>query len=179
MVVLTDGRYFITENENERTFKTQNIEEAKTYNSCNSAMMKKFECRKKCRGFYPFDTEDSTYDISSYFGKHCNRSEKRKTYTKDEKLLVYNKANGCCQLCGKKLKFNSATLDHIIPLIRGGADDVSNLQLTCSSCNQFKGDLYTEEYLKKIEEIYFFQLEWMHGRSLKWKLLHGLIGKMI
>lgn len=31
------------------------------------------------------------------------------------------------------------TIDHIVPLARGGSDDLSNKQLLCEKCNQNKG----------------------------------------
>jgi 5-methylcytosine-specific restriction endonuclease McrA len=40
----------------------------------------------------------------------------------------------CCH-CGATQKL---TIDHIIPLAKGGADDISNLQTLCSSCNSSK-----------------------------------------
>jgi hypothetical protein len=182
-IVLTNGIYFITEGENKQTNKTQKIEEAKIYHSCNLAMQKKFECRRKCHGYYPYDTDDNTCEVSSY-GKEkrnqANRSQpnQRRTFTREEKMFVYNKANGRCQLCGKQLNINKISVDHIIPLAKGGLNDLDNLQLACSSCNEFKGCLYPEEYVDKIKEILIYQMEKKNGNSLKWKIVHRLIMSM-
>jgi 5-methylcytosine-specific restriction endonuclease McrA len=38
------------------------------------------------------------------------------------------------------------TLDHLLPLSRGGNNLISNLVLSCASCNQAKGDMDWTEY---------------------------------
>ena len=45
-------------------------------------------------------------------------------------------ANGCCAYCGKQVE--KLTLDHAIPLSRGGAHDVSNVVPACKPCNTSK-----------------------------------------
>ena len=41
-----------------------------------------------------------------------------------------------CVKCGKP----ADTIDHIVPVSRGGTNDTSNLQPLCRSCNQHKHD---------------------------------------
>jgi 5-methylcytosine-specific restriction endonuclease McrA len=46
-----------------------------------------------------------------------------------------------CGICSKDLPgIHKSTLDHIIPLSKGGADDESNLQLAHLNCNNAKGN---------------------------------------
>jgi hypothetical protein len=52
-----------------------------------------------------------------------------------------------CQLCGDLVLKSAAvphprapTVDHILPLARGGDDTVANVQLACFRCNCLKGD---------------------------------------
>ena len=42
-----------------------------------------------------------------------------------------------CRNCGSIL---ALTIDHIIPMSKGGRDDLSNLQCLCKSCNSSKGN---------------------------------------
>lgn len=51
--------------------------------------------------------------------------------------LVFSRDGGVCALCGQPAV--NATVDHIVPLSRGGSDDLDNLQTACSSCNSRKG----------------------------------------
>lgn len=45
-----------------------------------------------------------------------------------------------CKSCGKTHLETVLNIDHIIPLARGGSNDISNLQTLCRSCNQRKKD---------------------------------------
>ena len=49
---------------------------------------------------------------------------------------VWRRDNGRCVQCGNR---ESLHFDHIIPVAKGGATIVSNLQLLCQSCNLSKG----------------------------------------
>lgn len=43
-----------------------------------------------------------------------------------------------CWICGKPMPANDQTIDHFIPLARGGSNDASNLHLVHSKCNSSK-----------------------------------------
>ena len=44
-----------------------------------------------------------------------------------------------CHWCGAELTRETATLEHIIPLKRGGLDHHNNMTLACDTCNQKRG----------------------------------------
>lgn len=50
---------------------------------------------------------------------------------------------GLCSLCHKVMKIPS--LDHTIPVSRGGEDHWENTSAACSPCNARKGDRLPEE----------------------------------
>ena len=51
---------------------------------------------------------------------------------------VFERDSYQCQSCGKTQLETQLTIDHIIPLARGGQNDISNLQTLCYPCNQQK-----------------------------------------
>ncbi|ACK68136.1 HNH endonuclease [Rippkaea orientalis PCC 8801] len=51
---------------------------------------------------------------------------------------VFQRDNYNCQSCGKNKQQVTLNVDHIIPLAKGGSNDISNLQTLCKQCNQKK-----------------------------------------
>lgn len=45
-----------------------------------------------------------------------------------------------CAYCECRLTDANRTIDHVLPVSRGGTDDIANLVLSCLDCNQLKGD---------------------------------------
>ncbi len=56
------------------------------------------------------------------------------------KRLIYDRDGGYCAYCGKWIDISAATIDHIVPLSRGGLSSWQNLVNCCTTCNQRKGD---------------------------------------
>jgi len=59
----------------------------------------------------------------------------------DGKLLtlLYGEQSGNCNICGVHFEKRNLTLDHIVPLSKGGPDADDNIQLLCQACNSMKG----------------------------------------
>lgn len=52
-----------------------------------------------------------------------------------------------CVYCSKPLNKKTATIDHKIPLSKGGlASHIDNTQLTCKKCNGEKGSMTHQDY---------------------------------
>jgi 5-methylcytosine-specific restriction endonuclease McrA len=49
-----------------------------------------------------------------------------------------------CKNCGVS---EDLTIDHIIPMSKGGSDNIANLQCLCRSCNSVKGDKIVKEVI--------------------------------
>ena len=54
---------------------------------------------------------------------------------------------GICHYCGKKFSREELTLDHIVPVARGGKSTRGNLVVCCRGCNQAKKYLTPAELL--------------------------------
>lgn len=52
-----------------------------------------------------------------------------------------------CPYCGRAMDILSLTLDHIVPVSRGGSLGFDNLEPACDSCNRQKGELTKEEFV--------------------------------
>ena len=51
---------------------------------------------------------------------------------------VWHKYNGHCAYCGHEITLKDMQVDHIIPKLKGGTDDMDNLNPACRMCNQYK-----------------------------------------
>lgn len=75
-----------------------------------------------------------------------NKIPEIKTSCNKKNLL--KRDNNTCQYCGKKHK--SLTIDHIIPICRGGKTDWDNCVLACKECNFKKKNLLLKEARMKL-----------------------------
>jgi 5-methylcytosine-specific restriction protein A len=61
-------------------------------------------------------------------------------------------AQGICFYCGRRVGSSNLTMDHVVPLIRGGRSIKNNLVPACKECNNNKKYLLPmewEDYLKR------------------------------
>lgn len=65
-----------------------------------------------------------------------------RAHTGNERFTRHNvlkRDNFLCQYCGEKVGKN-ATIDHVIPISRGGKTDYLNCVTSCGKCNSMKSD---------------------------------------
>jgi len=63
-------------------------------------------------------------------------------------------AKGVCHYCGQLTPPKELTMDHVVPLSRGGRSTKGNLAAACKTCNTHKKQLLPmewEQYLKQID----------------------------
>ena len=94
-------------------------------------------------------------------------TSQRRCFSQNERTAVYNKSEGRCAICGKFVPFESFTVDHIIPLAKGGSNDMSNLQCACKTCNRIKQDILPEELMDKLTEIMLYQVTMKKNKKYK------------
>jgi 5-methylcytosine-specific restriction endonuclease McrA len=80
--------------------------------------------------------------VSSYWHKRrAQKTEAGGSYTESEWKALCKRYDYRCACCGKK---KILTFDHVVPISKGGASDISNAQPLCLSCNSSKGDKTTD-----------------------------------
>ncbi len=66
-------------------------------------------------------------------------------------------ASGLCHYCGMKTAYRNLTMDHLVPLARGGRSTKNNLVPACKTCNTKKKSMLPlewEEYLEKSTDVH-------------------------
>lgn len=194
-IVITDGTYYICLNPAGKHRKTKDISEAIKYENAGKAISYMNHAPVKTQKCYVYDTLENKVlwkhltteekvtlqeeKIVQQEIKRCKNGKiKRKHYSPTTRKLIYSKYDGRCQLCGRKILLEEATLDHIKPLSMGGVDDVENIWITCLSCNRFKANILPEDFQKRITMIYRFQMEKKYTGSWRWKTARRMIDKL-
>lgn len=70
------------------------------------------------------------------------------SHTQKEWMDLVESANGACVKCFRQEPDIRLTRDHIIPVIKGGTNDIRNIQPLCLSCNSAKRDRESINYLE-------------------------------
>ena len=81
------------------------------------------------------------------------------TLTTDEWRRVVEASDFYCHLCGEKtiLEIRSPerlSLDHVLPMIRGGENTVENVLPAHRRCNQLRSDMTLEEFDLWLDKVY-------------------------
>lgn len=69
----------------------------------------------------------------------------RKTLSKKTRFEIFKRDSFTCQYCGKSAPDVILHVDHIMPISKGGDDDITNLITSCESCNQGKKDILLDD----------------------------------
>lgn len=166
-ILLTNGKCYIAHSNTGAIIKVKDIEQAQDFHSVERAIHQRKKAPGKCSGYFYIDTEKGKAKI------------KRKSYSDEERKIIYNKSGGRCELCGQRLLFKDMTLDHIMPLSMGGEDCMGNLQTACYACNQFKLNILSDDFMDRIVKIFLYQMEKRYKNNVKWKVVHKMLNKMI
>ena len=137
--------------------------------------------KRKLSECYVYDTYTKRICYITKNVRHYDERQRngRKMWDIESRLYIYNKSEGCCTLCGKKLLFKQMSLDHVKPLSMGGSDTIDNLSATCKACNQMKSNSLPEEFEERISDIFMYQMEKKHSKKLGWKIAHKLLVGMM
>ena len=172
--IISNDKYYVYTTETGRVVKTQNKEDAKEYLIIEDAKTQMRKAPSKTKNFFIRDK-----DTNEKIEFSVKKKIKRKKYSYDVKKLLYINAGGKCEICGKKILLKDISLDHRIPLSKGGEDDVTNLACTCDTCNKMKGCILPEDLLDKMFAILAYQMEQKYKYNIFWIFTRKIIKKMI
>ena len=145
--------------------------EARQFTSVSKAIQFIKGGGNKTRHYHVCDTETN---------KICWQSQRRrKHYSPKVRKMIYDKADGRCALCGRKITLSEMTIDHIVPLDQNGKNCINNLQSTCYACNQFKSNIKPEDFMERITAIFMYQMGKKYRGKIRWKIVHKLLENLI
>lgn len=108
--------------------KTRIIAAARTYYKANPESVKAYRTNRKAR-------------IRGALGKHTGKQIRE----------LFIKQRGLCAICEYPMeKFHK---DHIVPLSKGGSNDIGNIQLTHPTCNLKKHTKSQEEFMRELGNL--------------------------
>lgn len=81
----------------------------------------------------------------------------RSMISNNVRTSVYEKSGHMCAICGRPLEYNEMTVDHILPLSRGGENSAENYAAVCEECNKFKGSSTNKELTNRCSSILSLQ----------------------
>lgn len=108
-------------------------------------------------------------------GKSNDNKVKRVIIPKTTKEKVYENGHGVCAICGKPVSQYDFTIDHIIPLSRGGNNDIDNLQIACHDCNELKSNRMDSEFETGLATILSNSLIMAPNKEVSDKLIRSIV----
>ena len=85
--------------------------------------------------------------------EHIKREKAKARELRNSQWWKRKRASGICYYCGKKFKATELTMDHLVPIVRGGRSTEGNVVPACKDCNSKKKYLLPtewEEYLHSL-----------------------------
>lgn len=68
---------------------------------------------------------------------HRRKARRKKSYSRVKRERL--KRDPFCHWCRTGLTIKTVTIDHVVPLLRGGSNADDNLVISCEPCNKEKG----------------------------------------
>jgi 5-methylcytosine-specific restriction protein A len=93
-------------------------------------------------------TDFTSPDDAEICSERAKARELRKTRWWQQKT-----ASGTCHYCGKKVAHQELSMDHLVPLARGGRSTKGNLVPSCKACNTLKKTMLPIEWQEHLERL--------------------------
>lgn len=77
--------------------------------------------------------------------EHIRRERERARELRGSQWWRQQIGQGRCYHCGGQFHKEELTMDHLIPMVRGGTSSKNNVVVSCKPCNSAKGHLTRAE----------------------------------
>jgi 5-methylcytosine-specific restriction enzyme A len=87
--------------------------------------------------------------------EHIKREKAKARELRASQWWKRKRSSGICYYCGLKFKSADLTMDHLIPIVRGGKSVQGNLVPCCKECNnkkKYRLPMEWEEYLNSLKK---------------------------
>ncbi len=81
--------------------------------------------------YFEIDPDPST-------SQHIRKEREKSRKLKQSQWWKNQLSKGICHYCGQKVPPTQLSMDHVVPLARGGKSTRGNVVTACRSCNQSK-----------------------------------------
>jgi 5-methylcytosine-specific restriction endonuclease McrA len=95
------------------------------------------------------------YFISPVSDAEIKKEREKARALRNSTWWIRRLAQGICHYCGRTFLPRELTMDHIVPVIRGGRSTKGNIVPACKDCNSKKKHMLPiewEEYLQNLRE---------------------------
>ena len=88
---------------------------------------------------------------TKFISRRVDGKNRKVNNAQHKRKILYHRQDGKCAVCGMQLQIDDCTsedyltLDHILPVSKGGSNGLMNLQGLCRHCNYQKQDDYKED----------------------------------
>lgn len=189
-IILTNGNYYIAHSNTGALIKVTDIKQAQDFYSVERAIQQRDKHPGKCAGYFFIDTAlvdiiESKVVVNVVENKKKAKRKKKKAkprhrcFTKEMRRSIYEKTQGHCYLCGEAIGFKAFEVEHKKPISKGGKDDLDNLYPSCHECNKIKNNIFYEDFMEKVSQIFMYQMQTQYGNSLRWKFVNRELSKMM
>lgn len=130
--------------EKARVYRAANIERIKewqrVYRLVNGERLRQYQKSVNYRERERYATDPEYRDRCRGYCQN-RRARKLAAFVEDVSLdVLYRRDQRTCSICHKKIARCDATVDHIVPLSKGGKHSYQNTALACKSCNFSKSN---------------------------------------
>lgn len=84
---------------------------------------------------------------------HVRREKAKARELRQSQWWKNRRACGVCHYCGQRFPARELTMDHVVPIIRGGRSTRSNVVPCCKTCNSRKQSLVPSEWQAYLDQL--------------------------